>query len=127
MGETGDKVVNTTMDKWGEVEYAENVFVKILSRLPVKSLLACKFVCKHWRQRISHARHQPRGSRRQCEVYSLSTGFHSVIVRPPHCPMRSSHTPMGSNHIFANGSLYWFIASDTDDRIPGFILTVNME
>ncbi|OMP04504.1 hypothetical protein COLO4_09573 [Corchorus olitorius] len=262
MGETGDKVSNKTMDKWGEVEYAENVFVNILSRLPVKLLLACKSVCKHWRQvissqafidlqllwskkhpvyivypfmnlvmelnlidngeitkrltfpyfsnlcpltivcsvdgllclinhtwkedsgkivedktdlqiricnpatrnalllpkgspsgetpsigvafgprtneykifrffcakRISHAGHQSRGSRRQCEVYSSSTGFWSVIGRAPHYPMRSSHSPMGStNHVFANGMLYWFIASDTDDKIPGLILTVDME
>ncbi|OMO80555.1 hypothetical protein CCACVL1_12898 [Corchorus capsularis] len=47
--------------------------------------------------------------------------------RAPHYPMRSSHSSMGSNHVFANGILYWFIASDTDEKIPGLILTVDME
>ncbi|EOY12567.1 F-box family protein-related, putative isoform 2 [Theobroma cacao] len=262
MGETGDECAHCITDKWYEVEYAENVLANILSRLPVKSLLACKSVCKHWCQlissqafidlqllwsknhsiyivypymdmmmtlylmkdgdeitkritfpycdnlsplaiicsfdgllccinytwkvdsgmivedvtdleiricnpvtrkalllpkgsaseekpsigvafgpqineykifrffcakRISLAKRQSRANRRQCEVYSSSTGSWSVIGRVPYCPMQSSHSPLGSNHVFVNGKIYWFIASDEDHMTPGSILTVDID
>ncbi|XVF03976.1 hypothetical protein REPUB_Repub05bG0040500 [Reevesia pubescens] len=262
MGETGGECAHYTTDKWYDVEYAENVLANILSRLPVKSLLACKSVCKRWRRvissqafkdlqllwsrnhsiymvypfmdmmmklylvkgsgeitksitfpycdnlspltiicsfdgllcsinypwkmdsgkivedvsdleiricnpatrkalllprgspseenpsigvafgpqineykifrffcakRISLAKRQSHANRRQCEVYSSSTGSWSVIGRVPYCPMHSSHSPLGSNHVFVNGNIYWFIASDEDQMIPGSILTVDIE
>lgn len=262
MGETGGGCALRTTGDWYEVEYAENVLANILSRLPVKTLLVCKSVCKHWRRlissqaftdlqllwsknhsiyivypymdmrmklylvkdsgeitksftfpycnnsfpitivcsfdgllccinypwkvgsgrivedvtgleiricnpftrkalllpkgspsvenpfigvafgpkineykifrffcakRISLARRQSRANRRQCEVYSSSTGSWSVIGRVPYFPMCSSHSPLGSNHVFVNGTIYWFIASDEDKMIPGAILTVDIE
>ncbi|KAE8732444.1 Detected protein of confused Function [Hibiscus syriacus] len=259
MDETGGECVYR--DKWYEVECAENVLVNILSRLPIKSILVCKSICKHWnwlissqafideqllRSRknsfyivypfmdvlmelffvdnngeidkrlsfpycenfspitiicsfdgllccmnypwkadsgrvvddeidleiricnpvtkkalliprgslsnekpsigvafgpkineykifrffsakfISLAKHPSRNSR-QCEVYSSSTGSWSVIGRVPYCPMHSSHSPLGSNHVFVNGKIYWFIALDEDPLIPGSILTVDLD
>ncbi|XVE50542.1 hypothetical protein DITRI_Ditri01bG0171100 [Diplodiscus trichospermus] len=262
MDETGGGCAHGTPDKWYEVEYAENVLANILARLPVKSLLVCKSVCKHWRQlincqaftnlqllwsknhslyivypymdiimklylvkhsgeitrtiafpycnnlstltiicsfdgllccinyswkvdsgmivedvtdleiricnpatrkalllpkgspseenpsigvafgpqineykifrffcpkRISLAKRKSNANHRQCEVYSSSTGSWSVIGCVPYCPMHSSHSPLGSNHVFVNGNIYWFIASDEDNMIPGSILTVDIE
>ncbi|XVF77628.1 hypothetical protein PTKIN_Ptkin14bG0061500 [Pterospermum kingtungense] len=262
MGETGGECAHSATDKWYEVEFAENVLANILSRLPVKSILACKSVCKHWRhlissqaftdlqllwsknhsiyivypymdvmmklylvkdsgeitksftfpycdnfstitiicsydgllccinypwkadsgrivedvtdleiricnpvtrkalllpkgstseeipsigvafgpqineykifrffsaKRISLAKRQSHANRRQCEVYSSSTRSWSVIGCVPYCPMRSSHSPLGSNHVFVNGNIYWFIASDEDKMIPGSILIVDID
>ncbi|KAE8675221.1 Detected protein of confused Function [Hibiscus syriacus] len=47
--------------------------------------------------------------------------------RVPYCPMHPSHSSLGSNHVFVNGTIYWFIASDEDPMIPGSILTVDIE
>ncbi|KAK8487705.1 hypothetical protein V6N13_134154 [Hibiscus sabdariffa] len=78
-------------------------------------------------KRIPLAKHRYRVSRLQCEVYSSISGFWSVIGRVPYCPMRSSHSPLGSNHVFVNGKTHWFIASDEDPMIPGLIFTVDIE
>ncbi|XP_022717940.1 putative F-box protein At5g52610 [Durio zibethinus] len=83
-----------------------------------------RFFCA---KRISLAKRQSHTNRRQCEVYSSSTGSWSVIGRVPYFPMRSSHSPLGSNHVFVNGKICWFIASDEDQMIPGSILTVDIE
>ncbi|MBA0838311.1 hypothetical protein Goarm_010381 [Gossypium armourianum] len=262
MDETTDECVYQTTDKWYGIEHVENVLANILSRVPVKSLLVCKSVCKRWRRlissqafidvqllwsqknsvyivypymdmmmklylvnnsgeitksinfpycdnlslltvvcsfdgllccinypwkvdsgmvvedvtdveiricnpvtkkalllprgspskekpsigvafgpkineykifrffnakRISLAKHQSRVNRRQCEVYSSSTGSWSVIGRVPYYPMHSSHSPLGSNHVFVNGKIYWFIASNEDPLIPGSILMADIE
>ncbi|GLT83493.1 hypothetical protein SLE2022_017800 [Rubroshorea leprosula] len=63
-----------------------------------------------------------------CEVYSSSTGSWRVIGHPPGFPMPANQGPLlGSNHIFLNGKVHWFVASKEDRKVPGSILTVDVE
>jgi F-box interacting protein len=63
----------------------------------------------------------------ECEVYSSCTGSWRGIGVVQHCPMGFQHCPLGSNHVFVNGKVYWFIASEEDHDIPGSILSVDIE
>ncbi|KAE8732177.1 Detected protein of confused Function [Hibiscus syriacus] len=78
-------------------------------------------------KRISLAKQQSRVNRGQCEVYSSSTRSWSVMGRVTFCPMHPRHSCLGSTHVFVNGTIYWFIASDEDQMIPGSILTIDIE
>lgn len=56
----------------------------------------------------------------QCEIFSSSTGTWRGIGFV-------QQYPMGANHVFFNGQVYWFIASEEDHSTPGSILSVDME
>jgi F-box interacting protein len=63
----------------------------------------------------------------ECEVYSSRTGSWRGIGVVQHCPMGFQHCPLGSSHVFVNGKVYWFLASEEDHDIPGSVLSVDME
>ena len=77
--------------------------------------------------RFFHFKSEAEDTRLECEIYSSSTGSWRGIGVVQHCPMDYEHCPLGSNHIFVNGKVYWFVSSEEDDDIPGFILSVDME
>lgn len=56
----------------------------------------------------------------KCEIYSSSTRTWNGIGCVEHCPM-------GAYHLYVDGKVYWFVASDADNEIPGAILSVDME
>ncbi|XP_010105188.2 F-box protein At5g65850 [Morus notabilis] len=56
----------------------------------------------------------------KCEIYSSSTRTWNGIGCVEHCPM-------GAYHLYVDGKVYWFVASDADNEILGAILSVDME
>ncbi|KAM7488732.1 hypothetical protein LguiB_026216 [Lonicera macranthoides] len=59
-----------------ELEFPEEIaFVQILSRLPVKSLLRCKCICKHWRDWISSPQFKFLTQRRRILIFSRSHDY----------------------------------------------------
>ncbi|XP_024929678.3 F-box only protein 8 [Ziziphus jujuba] len=56
----------------------------------------------------------------ECDIYSSATGTWRGIGRVP-------HRPMGSNHVYVDGKVYWFVASKNNRDVAGSILSVDME
>lgn len=56
----------------------------------------------------------------ECDIYSSASGTWRGIGRVP-------HRPMGSNHVYIDGKVYWFVASKKNRDVPGSILSVDME
>lgn len=77
--------------------------------------------------RFFHSKCESEDIHLECEVYSSDIGSWRGIGASEHYPMGFQHCPLGSNHVYVEGKVYWFVASEEDHDIPGSILSVDME
>ncbi|KAM3696515.1 hypothetical protein ACJW31_06G044600 [Castanea mollissima] len=63
----------------------------------------------------------------KCEVYSSITGSWRGIGDVQYCPIGILYCPLGSNHVYVNGKIYWFLPEEGDIITPGSILSVDIE
>ncbi|XP_040988704.1 F-box protein At5g49610 [Juglans microcarpa x Juglans regia] len=77
--------------------------------------------------RFFHSKHESQDIHLECEIYSSCTGSWRGIGVVQHHPMGFRHCPLGSNHVFVNGKVYWFVALEEDQYTPGSILSIDIE